>query len=409
MAHTDDSSPTAARLRKLALGVGWTCPPLLLVFARVTFHEDASCKTAYVTLTGRICFNPGFAASLPDKQLAFVLAHEAMHLILRHFLRRGGRDAKLWNVAGDRALNQVLREGGVGEPPADALFPPVGMEAATAEELYAHEEQQKQQSGDDGEGEGDSGDSGDSGAPATAGCGVVDDSSDGDGDGETREQLDHTWREIALQTASIARGTKAGNALTKLLKRPVPRAAWHRVVRSALASVKAGAGADDYSFDERGRSLSPRIIMPGTIATKATAAIVIDSSGSVSDTMLSAAVKHASDAARDFDVNVYLVVHDARVQWRGWIRGVKPESFEGKLRGRGGTNAEPAYAAVAKVQRRFATLVHLTDGELGAWPELPANVGKGIAALLKPRGVHTSKLAPRMSELLVEVETQGRR
>lgn len=409
--RTDDKSPTSIRCRKLSLALTWAQPALALVLARITFHEDSSIPTACVGLSGKVRFNGPFAASLSDRQLVFVIAHECMHLVLRFFDRRGARDLKTWNKASDRALNQILREGNIGEAPSFALFPPAGMLTATSEELYEVEEEDDK--------EDDKGKS-----KAGAGCGVEDDSGEaGAGDGEddgtsagdgssagktandVREQLDRQWREVAVQTAAVARGTSAGKAFSRLFVRSVPRAPWDSIVRSALSSVKAGAGADDFSFDERDRrTLDPRVILPGTIATKATAAIVIDSSGSMNDEMLAAAVKHAVDASKSFGVRVYLVVHDAVVQHEGWINGVtvsKVAAAAGK--GRGGTNAAPAYAAIEKLGCRFSKLLHLTDGELGVWPKLPANVHSGIAALVKPRYQSTSKLPGRFSEVLVKV------
>ena len=39
-----------------------------------------------------------------------VIAHEVPHVINRHHLRRGERDAKLWNIAADLLINRLLQD-----------------------------------------------------------------------------------------------------------------------------------------------------------------------------------------------------------------------------------------------------------------------------------------------------------
>ena len=53
--------------------------------------------------------------ALTVRQLMFLLAHEAMHYMLSHGLRRGHRDAKAWNIAADKVINDTLIDAKVGD------------------------------------------------------------------------------------------------------------------------------------------------------------------------------------------------------------------------------------------------------------------------------------------------------
>ena len=55
-----------------------------------------------------IRFNPDFLLSLNKHEQVGLCVHEVMHVYSKHHLRRGNRDPKLWNVAGDYFINQVI-------------------------------------------------------------------------------------------------------------------------------------------------------------------------------------------------------------------------------------------------------------------------------------------------------------
>lgn len=81
-----------------------------------------------------IYVNP--AAGLDEGECRFVMAHEILHVGLRHQARCEGRDPYLWNVACDYVINGWLVEMGVGRLPAfGALYDPE-LKDVSAEELY---------------------------------------------------------------------------------------------------------------------------------------------------------------------------------------------------------------------------------------------------------------------------------
>ncbi len=68
--------------------------------------------------------NPTFFASLPSDQRTSVLMHEVLHAALLHVTRRGGRDARLWNIAADVVVNGMIVSELALRLPADTILIP---------------------------------------------------------------------------------------------------------------------------------------------------------------------------------------------------------------------------------------------------------------------------------------------
>jgi predicted metal-dependent peptidase len=81
-----------------------------------------------------IYLNP--AAGLTEKETRFVIAHEILHVALRHLSRRMGRDPYLWNVACDYVINDWLIELQVGSAPTLGLLHDPDLRGLSAEEVY---------------------------------------------------------------------------------------------------------------------------------------------------------------------------------------------------------------------------------------------------------------------------------
>ena len=68
-----------------------------------------------------IFYNPDFFGTLTVAEIMFVLAHEVMHIVLLHGLRRGHRDMETWNIACDYAINYLLKANGMTMPSCGLL------------------------------------------------------------------------------------------------------------------------------------------------------------------------------------------------------------------------------------------------------------------------------------------------
>jgi len=122
---------------------------------RMELKKDPTCETAWTN--GReLGYNPAFISSLSLKQTVFVLAHEVMHPALKHHIRRGKRDPRKWNEAGDYAINDVLLDAGFEG--IHGILSNKEFQGMDAETIYARREmgeEEKQQEEKQGENEGD--------------------------------------------------------------------------------------------------------------------------------------------------------------------------------------------------------------------------------------------------------------
>jgi len=62
----------------------------------------------------RFYYNPEFVMKLDMDETVFLVGHEVGHCIYEHFIRRGDRDGKIWNMAGDYKINAMLVRENIG-------------------------------------------------------------------------------------------------------------------------------------------------------------------------------------------------------------------------------------------------------------------------------------------------------
>lgn len=150
-----------------------------------------------------------------------------------------------------------------------------------------------------------------------------------------------------------------------------PPQPWRELLGAAVRSAVAGPGAgDDYSYQRPSRRSVglPGVVLPSIRRRPPTVAVVIDTSGSVSDSELGsallevAAIVRAVGGRRDL---VTVVSCDAAAQT------VRPLCHEEgmALVGGGGTDLRTGFAAALLRRPRPDVIVVLTDGQT-PWPEV---------------------------------------
>src|SRR5205823_3967100 len=159
----------------------------------------------------------------------------------------------------------------------------------------------------------------------------------------SRGQLPAGWRRWADQTL-------AG-----------PTIPWRRVlaaaVRRAIAHV---AGCHDYSYSRPGRRRIPRIVTPAMRRPQVAVAVVIDTSGSMGQSELNAAlaeVKGVISAAGIGPTGLAVLACDAAVGAKTRVRRVE----DVQLVGGGGTDMRVGIAAAETRRPRPDVIVVLTD------------------------------------------------
>jgi predicted metal-dependent peptidase len=129
---------TAARARSWFLS---RYPLLGSLAAAFTIIEDVEiCQRLDIRIAAvdaearEIFFHPH--AALNESEMRYVMAHELLHVGLRHQARRQGRDPYLWNVACDYVINGWLEEMNVGKAPKLGELHDPDLAGLSAEAVY---------------------------------------------------------------------------------------------------------------------------------------------------------------------------------------------------------------------------------------------------------------------------------
>lgn len=114
------------------------------VVANSNFIAEESLKTAG-TDGKNIYYSPDFIKSLTIDQQTFIFAHEISHIAFNHIPRREDKDKKLWNIATDSVINAFLKQDGL--PPVEGgvdIPEAINYDAETMYEKLLDEKKQKQ-------------------------------------------------------------------------------------------------------------------------------------------------------------------------------------------------------------------------------------------------------------------------
>lgn len=136
--HPDSLSATTRRARDWFISSFPLLGSMVASFeivadAEVCHRENISVAAVDEDLR-TIYLNP--AAGLNEQEKRFVLAHEVLHVALRHRSRSRGRDHDLWNAACDFVVNDWLIQMQVGTAPAVGLLYDPALRGMSAEEVY---------------------------------------------------------------------------------------------------------------------------------------------------------------------------------------------------------------------------------------------------------------------------------
>lgn len=362
--------------------MGLNNPQFLLIHTKLQYIEkknDPNMQTMGITSDGTVYINPDFVMKITEwKQLAGVMAHEMLHLVLQHHVRGLMYDQWQWNIATDMCINWALRKDGI-ELPGDCFYPPEEY-ISEGNELYAealyewikkNPQKQPKQKGD-----------GKQQPSPGAGCAVL---APGEGDragqqeegpnGQMMPKESPDWRQVAIDARAMAQAAgKGSSAIAHLLSPRQAKINWKQVIKHGIDLAFSKPGRDFQTFARRHRrSPAEGIQYPGWRGFEPRVAVVIDVSGSMNREwvdMIVAECKRLSDVFPS--MKMYLVSHTSEVVWEGWIDRNTQGKFSDACQFSGGTDPDPAYAAVAK-QGKFDTMIHFTDCEFfREWPKSPA-------------------------------------
>ncbi len=329
------------------------------------------CMTAY-TDARKFYYNPAFIDALNVEQTQFVLANQALHCALSHFARRQHRNRYRWDIACDHAVNPLLVKEGLIPPPGTLVLD--SFEGMTAEEIYPYidenesdePEEEPQHEGGESEGEGDGG----------GGKGE----SEGEAKGAPKprpltraeeESLSEQWQQRLAGAAQQAQQAgKLGGLLGRMIGELMqPKLPW----RLLLARYMTQHARDDYSYMRPSRR-EGEVIMPSLRSAQADIAVVLDTSGSISEQEIDEFMSEVNAIKGQLRARITLHSCDAALAEEGpWL--FEPwEEFRlpGKVKGGGGTDFRPVFEWVKRQNRAPDLLLYFTDAE-GEFPEREPN------------------------------------
>lgn len=107
-------------------------------FGSLVYQHELELTDAVPTAAAtkdRMMFNPEFLERVTPEELVFLVAHEVMHIVFAHAIRRGNRDPEIYNIACDAVINEILIEEGVGDFIDGGVRMP-GAQGKTSENIY---------------------------------------------------------------------------------------------------------------------------------------------------------------------------------------------------------------------------------------------------------------------------------
>lgn len=308
-------------------------------------EEDHSIPTAATDMR-KIVYNPKFIDELNDIELVqFVLAHEVLHIMFKHGLRRNHRDPRLWNYACDYAINWILHETGfkiwehclIDRKYADM----------SAEQIYDILQRQQDQGG---------------GLPSN---GMGEDLMDpSDLSPEQQRELDRKIEQQVAQAANMARmAGKLSGSLERFVDEMLnPVVPWQDLLQEYMSRVVH----DEESWSRRNRRFDS-LYLPSRYNMRMGEVIIIgDTSGSITnDELKRIGTEAASIADLAKPESIRLVWADTKVAGEQIFDAhdaIKPEP-----KGGGGTDMRVPLEYAEQFDPQVVVLI--TDGYT-PWPEV---------------------------------------
>jgi predicted metal-dependent peptidase len=334
--------------------------------------------TVAVDDSWRLHADPELTAGWTPAELGSVLVHHVSHLLRAHGERAvaagvSDEDARPWVRGADAEINDDLEAAGLDLPgrpvlPADLGAPP----GLLAEQYFvAGQQHQHDEHGWD-----------------------LDCGSGADGQGRSWDQAGQPalspWqaqllcRQVAQDCVRHAKepGTVPAGLLRWAEQLLQPVVDWRRLLAAELRRAVADtAGAVDYSYRRPSRraSVAGQVVLPALRRPVPEVAVVCDTSGSMTEDLLAAALAEVDGLLRSLGLARQLRVLACDTAVAPARRVTSARQVE--LVGGGGTDMGAGIAAAAALRPRPAVTVVLTDGYT-PWPAQPPRGIRVVIALL---------------------------
>lgn len=318
--------------------------------------EDKSIPTLCVNARGDIRYNPDFIESLTVPQIVWALCHEVGHVIGQHALRRGSRNPRKWNYAGDAWINDMLNDAGIGESIPHTVNMP-GSKDKTTETIY-----DELPDSDDGGGGGSGGNPGGPGQDDAFNNGLGDDISYED---LTESQKQEIEAEVKVDIAQAAQAAKMRGKMPGKLAQVVSdiinvKTPWYEI----LERYMVGMTKQDYSWKRPNRrfiGMGHYLPSVGTTPSMGEVVIQVDISGSITPAETAHYNGHIKRIMQQCKPEkVHVLYTDSQVQKHEVFE--QGEEVQITHQSGGGTEMEAGFKYLAEQGIDPDVVVTLTDG-----------------------------------------------
>ena len=294
-------------------------------------------------------YNPEFVDNLTNAELKAVICHEVLHIAMLHPFRRNNRDQLRWNIACDYAINPIVKEAGFSLP-AGALLEDryKGMEAEVIYNLLPKQ------------------------LPTSMNLiGEVRDYKQDktDKNSNTAKQQMKNWKITLTGAAQIAKAQgKLPAGLDRMIKEILqPKLSWKEILSRFITEN----AKNDYTWTQPNkRYLYSGLYLPSlNVPTLGTIAVIIDTSGSVSQKELDTFASELQSILTIYPGTEIRVIYvDTKV--------VNTEiidiyDFQLHAKGGGGTDFKPGFEYIEKEAVMPSCVIYFTDGWCDSFPEAP--------------------------------------
>jgi predicted metal-dependent peptidase len=344
----------------------------------------------------RLYLDPATLAGWGPALSGGALVHEISHLVRAHAERADALGAPYdhdrWNIATDAAVNDDLIAARIQLPRGAVTPAGLGLEEGGIEETYYAQLADQRLSS--------------SATGLIGSVGVATDSDTATGCGSGAGGPIEAWELPCDHPASPAVGQADASMTRRRVAQAVrefvanrsrgtlpegwqrwadatlagPQVPWRRVLASAVRRAIAHvAGCNDYTYRRPGRRRIPHIVTPAMQRPLITVAIIADTSGSMGQPQLDAALAEVTGVIRVAGIGprgLLVLACDAAVGATTRVRRVS----DVRLVGGGGTDMRVGIAAAESAHPRPDIVVVLTDGYT-SWPDRPTRARLVVAII----------------------------
>lgn len=305
-------------------------------------------------------FNTQFFNAMDNAEIEFVVAHEILHCVFDHLGRRDERDPKLYNIAADYIVNNLLVRDKIGaKPKLVDCFQDFKYEGWTSEQVYddLYENAEKINLDDLGELLDEHLDlengTGEDGKPTYS--------------KEEMKEIRDSIKEAMLSAAQAAGAGKVPGEVQRLIKQfTEPKMNWREILQQQIQSTVK----NDYSFARPSRKSHFGAVIPGTVNEETIdICVALDTSGSIGNEQLMDFLGEVQGIMNQYsDYNIKIWCFDTKVYNLEEFTAHDGDITEYQAAGGGGTDFDANWQFMKEEGIEPKKFIMFTDGyPWGSW------------------------------------------